>query len=879
MRFNVNVVMKAVTACAAGGAIAFCGIRMAHGHRQEAPAMLPTGKAIQPLGAQTQVGSFPVNMAISPDGKWLVVTNSGDREFLSVLKAADGSLVSQQEFNTSPGGGRRNKKGLYVGLTFAPTAGQPTVYASCGRDAKVVAYQIDPDGKLIPVERTLDFPPEPSSDPKRPKPDIIAHIAFNSDGSRLYAVNNQTSLATGLKGSVSILDTASDKVLGKIETPGYPYALAAMTKGPEADKKLYVSSERDGVVSVLDVRDPAKGRIVRDIRVGMQPIALLLDAAQKRLFVANAGSDTVSVVDTASDRVVSTLSLRLDTLPNLPGVTPTGLALSPDESRLYVTLADLNAVGVIAVKGKSLTLAGAIPVGWYPTSVVVSKDGAQLYVANAKGVQANNPNKEAAGPNHAWGHYIETILEGTVAGIAVPHDSDLKNMTTLVKSLNAPLTATRRTLPSIKHVIYIIKENRTYDQVLGDLPQGNGDPTLTLFGREVTPNLHALAERFVLLDNFYDCAEVSADGWNWSTSGMASEYDERNVRINYSGRGRTYDYEGENNGTPVDLIGMPDVNRAPGGYIWDLCAKQGVSYRNYGFFVTGGNSVTLDGKPLAQDNMPAKKALVGHTDTDFRQFDMAYADSDAWKRYNCPAQRQKQTYGKNASSCRFEEWKREFDGYVKDGKLPAFSMVRFPRDHTEGTAQGLSTPKAMVADNDYAVGQLVEAVSHSRYWKDTAIFVLEDDAQNGDDHVDAHRSICFVISPYIKKGTVDHAFYNTDSVLHTMEMLLGLPAMCQYDALAPVLDAFGESADNAEPYTAVLPSKAVISQMNEDDAYQRKLSDKLDFLAADRVPDPILNDIIWHSVKGKSVPEPPARHTLGQPQGAQGVSAPAREDD
>ena len=345
--------------------------------------------------------------------------------------------------------------------------------------------------------------------------------------------------------------------------------------------------------------------------------------------------------------------------------------------------------------------------------------------------------------------------------------------------------------PGIKHVFYIIKENRTYDQILGDMATGNGDKSICLFPRDVTPNQHALAERFAQLDNFYCCAEVSADGWDWSVSGMASEYTARNTPFNYSGRGREYDFEGQTNGVPVDLYNLPDVARAPGGYFWDACAAKGVSFRNYGFYLnfalTFASGVPDENRKYAanvRENFPTKRALVGHSDTDFRQFDMNYPDSELGKLLNLSIQNEKTAYGSHKSSSRYAEWKREFDEYVKNGKLPQFEMIRLPRDHTSGTRAGSLSPEAMVADNDYGVGQVVEAISHSPYWKQSAIFILEDDAQGGFDHVDAHRSVGFVISPWVKRGTLDSRFYNTDSMLRTMGLLLGLPPLCQYDAVA-----------------------------------------------------------------------------------------------
>ena len=657
-------------------------------------------------------------------------------------------------------------------------------------------------------------------------------------------------------------------------TPGFPYAIAALTKGVSADKKVYVSSEQDGCVSVLDVSDPMQGKDLKDIKTGDHPMALLLDKDQKRLFVANASSDTISQIDTATDTITRTWNLR--GRAKLSGITPTALALNPDETRLYVTLADRNALAVLDLKSKSPAPLGLIPTGWYPTSVVISPDGKRLFVANAKGARTRNPNG-ANGKTNNREQYIENILEGTVSLIPTPSDAELPPLTAL--AMRADLAPDNRKLPTtgIRHVIYIIKENRTYDEVLGDMAQGNGNKDLVLFGREVTPNQHALADRFVLLDNFYCAAEVSADGWNWSVSGMGSEYTERNVPFNYSGRGRDYDFEGGVNNLPVDLLDKPDVARAPGGYIWDAIAKKNLSYRNYGFFNQFEEAKLPNGKVIAKENAPTKRVLAGHTDVDFLRFAMNYPDSDADRLHNAYAPNDRKTYGAHNAPSRYAEWKREFDDYVRTDSLPRFEMVRFPRDHTSGTRTGLSSPRAMIADNDYAVGQLVEAVSKSKYWKETAIFIVEDDAQDGIDHVDAHRAPAFVISPYIKPNTVDHHFYNTDSVLHSMEQLLGIPPMCRYDADAPVFAAFGSTPINDAPYTAILPARSIIAEVNGQTAYRAKDSARLDFSRADHVPDGILNDILWHSIKGAKTPMPaPARSLAG---GSNRASMPSKSGD
>jgi YVTN family beta-propeller protein len=864
--------LKTVERSWAAAAVVACVIGAVTAARSRAPQKsdsavpLPTSHVITPEGSSVGVGSFPANLAVSPDGKYIAVTDTGFRESLSILSAADGRVVSQIVL---PSATKGHLSALYDGLCFAPApiSDNYLLYASRGPEDRIAVYTVDPaNGKLTDTGRSVNDPVAPS---RGGGPNFVAGIAASSDAGRLYVANNETSPWTGQKGSVSILDVANNKVLGRTPTPGFPYAIAAVTVGPNKDRKAFVASERDGVVSVLDVRDPAMANVTRDIPTGDHPMALLLDRAQRRCFVANSGSDTVSVIDTATDAVTATIVLRPTEAHGLPGATPTGLALSRDESRLYVTLGDMNAVAVVALTPDAGTLKGYIPAGWYPTAVAVDAAGDRLFVASAKGVQARNANKAPVGPKGEWGQYVDNIIEGAVSTVAVPGDAKLAALTDQVLANNrlrpSALTSGPSALPAteIKHVFYIVKENRTYDQILGDLPQGNGDAALTLFGRSVTPNQHALAERFVLLDNFYDCAETSGDGWNWTVSGMANEYTIRNLPFNYSGRGRSYDFEGTNNGVAVDLQGIPDVAAAPAGYLWDDCARHGISYRNYGFFnAFGGAIVGPPGTPLTPDNSPTKRALSGaRNDENYFRFDMTYTDSDAWQRYATPAPKQKKSYGAFAAPSRYSEWKRELDGYVQRGDLPAFVMMRLPRDHTQGTEIGLNTPRAMVCDNDFGVGEIVDAISHSPYWKDSATFVIEDDAQSGHDHVDAHRSTCFVISPFVKRSTVDHRFYNTDSVLRTMENLLGIPPMCQYDANAPLLDVFSVDAQNTEPYAALLPPKEIVCEVNGKAAYKAALSSTLDFRSEDRVPDAVLNDILWHSVKG-ALPEPAPRRTL-----------------
>ena len=845
----------AVGALAAiGGAAVMAAAPVAAPKDSNAP--LVTGKRLTPEGSQTNVGSFPSNLVLSPDAKYVLVTTAGMREYLSVLRANDGALVGRLDFNKKSAL-VDNKQALYYGLVCGKTeGGVTTVYASRGGEGVVSVLALDADGQLTDTGKVLTLAPDPGGDVA-----YAAGLALSADGAHLYVADNTANAKSGMRASLRIFDTASGTETASVDVPGYPYAVAAVTAGANAGRKVYVASEQRASVSVVD---PETGKSVREIATGTQPIGLLLDKAQARLFVANAGSDTVSVVDTHTDRVTHTILMRPDNMRGLPGATPTGLALSPDEKTLYVTLGDMNAVAV--VKLPAAALAGYLPVGWYPTGAVVSPDGARLFVANAKGVVVRNPNGEPRKDLADSPQYIENIIDGTVSTIDLTALPPLKTLTARVLANNQGVLGKKSKLqnPGIRHVFYIIKENRTYDQILGDLPRGNGDPALALYGRDITPNLHALAERFVLLDNFYCCAEVSGDGWNWSTASMASEFTERNVAHNYGGRRRPYDFEGSNNGIAVDRFDIPDAGRPPGGYIWDLCAAHGVSFRNYGFFT---DDFDIPRKSATEgtegvENSPTEKTLVGKTCAEFRLFDTNYADSDAWIDAKItPAPRQMKAYGKYNAPSRVSAWKREFAEYVKDGNLPSFSMIRLPRDHTAGTWDGCSSPTAMVADNDYAVGQVVDIVSHSPYWKSSAIVVVEDDAQHGYDHVDAHRSTAYVISPYIERAAHDSHFYNTDSVLRTMEILLGLPPMTQYDAIAPPMDIFRKNADNVEPYVAVLPARSILADVNAKTAYRSRDSARLlNTLREESGPDEQLNDILWRSRKG--TPPPPRHETL-----------------
>jgi len=918
------------------------------------PNPLVTGKRITlpPLGTQANVGSLPMNMILTPDGKYAISTDMGFRQGLvcvSTITGApaqpitapapinpDGSLaglpISKSiiqfgaEITTGPDAGAYGPLGLYYGLAVQSNGdGTSTLYASEGASNAVAVVTVGADGSLA-LKQTITLNAG----------DFAAGVALDGRGNLFVAVNETypagAAANTTTPGSLLVLDAVSGAIKSRysfilpvslladgktlFSPTNFPLAVAATAAG-----KVYVTSQRDGNVSVVDCTDPAYPKAGAIIPTGAHPISLLLNKAQTNLYVANAHSETVSVINTSTDAVTSTILLQPTGAHGLPGATPTGLALTPDESQLYVSLGDLNAVAVVGLAaGQTI---GYIPTGWYPTAVVASPLKKQILVANAKGTQTRYPN-----PGYQqftfFGQYDLNRIEGSVQTIPVPNSAQLPVETqqvftnnrlasigtaspTTVTSTN-PLAGINLQAGKIKHVFYIVKENRTYDQILGDEPSGNGEASLVLFGRDVTPNLHALAERFVLLDNFYDCGEASGDGWPWSTQGQASEYVIKNLPYNYSGRGRNYDFEGANNNYPAggfpttDPYGqplvpnspfhdptnngkapaVPDVSEAPGGHIWDDALKNinltgtGLTnkYRNYGFFALFGNNVTTpDNYPTDVGLQPAGHDGGGITDIDFRRYDAAYADSEGpLKTGVATALYPTQTYGHYAQPSRFTEWNREFQQMLTNDStgntVPAFETVRFMHDHTQGMSAGRHTPRAEVADNDYGVGQFVEAVSKSAIWNSSAIFVIEDDAQDGPDHVDGHRSTCYVISPFIKKNSVDHTFYNTDSVLKTMELLLNIPPMNQYDAIAsPILDFGTDATANASVYASTMPAAGILGEITPAAKIGsalfplEQLSAKMDFVHPDSAPAALLNEIIWKSVKGVHSKMPATHHS------------------
>ena len=718
-------------------------------------------------------------------------------------------------------------------------------------------------------------------------------------------------------GSVAIYDTATHRELGRytftdsfFSTSNFPLAIAATRDG----RRVYVASERDNALFVLNTANPAAPTLRAKIPTGDHPEALALSADERRIYVANADSDTLTVIDAAGNRVLDTILLRPAAAKNLPGCSPTGLCFSNDAKFAYVTLGDLNAVAVVDLADAEVD--GYMPTAWYPTSAVPDP-------RRPAPPRHQRQRQRPAHPQHPQLPRLDPPRR-------IPPEPARRRRRAprhpRPRRSRRPLRASPQEQPP-RHT----RPRRQPPRTL--LPEGRrhhprplhhqGEPhlrpnprrpaarqrrqiPLPLRPRNVTPNQHALAERFVLLDNLYACGEVSGDGWCWSTQSIANPYVARNVPYNYSQRGRKFDFEGQNNGYPTggfpakDPDGkplatlpyfkngaapIPDVAQAGGGYLWDLCTKNHISFRNYGFFgyfadEGAGYVGGPENYPSTKGLQPAGHDLAGLTDIDFRRFDMDYADSDGpanlfAKTGNKDFLYDTPTYGQYNAPSRFSEWKREFQEFFKKdptgNAVPNLMFLRIPCDHTVGGKSGKHTPTGYVADNDYAVGQIVEAVSHSPIWPHCAIFIIEDDAQSGADHVDCHRTTGFVISPHIAAHAVDHHFYNTDSFLRSMELLLNLPPLTHYDATAAPIMNWTIEPGNAAPWQAIMPPAELFAERNalasEAANSARRFyadlaaqSDKMDFVHPDAAPADQLNAIVWQLVRGPGSHPPHPRH-------------------
>jgi DNA-binding beta-propeller fold protein YncE len=896
------------------------------------PVQLPTGLVMTP-GAAPHSAIVPlkvgqaVTSALSPDGGELLVLTSGYNKDRGGRNADFSESVLVFDVRSFP---PRQVQAVSVPNAFCGLAWNPNgreFYVSGGVDDKIYVFERGPSryaqAGAVSLGHTaglglLSNAPAPLN-AAAPKP-MTAGIAVNRSGTAAVVANFYND-------SISVVDLQARRKIAELDlrpgvlnpaqsgVPGgeYPYWIAI-----EGDQKAYVSSPRDREIVIVQLR----GRISVTGRIAVtgQPNRMVLNRAQNRLYAALDNADAVGVIDTATDRLLAQFSVTAppSVLPQsgLPrGANPNSLALSPDETTLYISDGGTNAVAAAALRPDgSGEVTGLIPTGWYPNSVSLSADGKYLYVVNSKSVPGPNVGNcrgDVKAPNvrdceKVTTQYVLSLQRSSILAVAVPREAEMAALTRRVAENNRfdvvrsrmddPLIAELRR--RVHHIIYIVKENRTYDQVLGDLEVGDGDPALAEFPEPLTPNHHAMARRFVTLDNFFDSGEVSGVGWNWSTAARTTDYTEKTVPPNYANRGFAYDWEGTNRNVNVGVASLPervkaqpllspdpripaDPNLLPGdadvaapdsasgeagaGYIWDEVLRAGLTLRNYGFYCDLGryeNStknpsyVPISKTPFAdkvQQAFPTKKSLAPNTDLYFRSFDQNYADFFLYK-----------------------EWEREFDQFAGNGNLPSLTLLRLAHDHfgSFGTAlYGLNTPAMQIADNDYAIGMVAEKVANSRYKDDTLIFIIEDDAQDGPDHVDAHRSIAYVIGPYVKQGGVVSERYTTVSMVRTIEELLGVsPSSLQAAATAPMREVF-DLNQTSWTYRPVVPDLLRTSQLplppsaaanslprservlayahdRHDGAYWQKKIGDMDYDEEDKLDTPRFNRELWKGLMG-----------------------------
>lgn len=770
--------------------------------RNGANAMLMSGWQTTPAGRHLPSGDMILSGQVSPDGKLFAFTNTGyTRHQLHIV-----DLATEKELATFP------MEQAWSGLAWS--ADGKRIYVSSGAGYAgsdiLIFDRWDKEGWQEARGGFNLYAAQKSNS-------AISALVASGDGKHLFAVNNSD-------GFVYILDTHAGRGVGRVQTGDHPFAAVLAKDG----KTLYVTNLGGAEVAVVDVSTPSKPVVKRKIPVGSHPNDLALRESDGVLFVSCGNTNNVVAVDVATGQQLESISMSLG--PKAPpGSTPNSLALSANGETLYVANADNNSVAVVDVekKGKG-EVEGFIPTGWYPTLVRLTADGKRLLVGSGKGV-GTGPNKvkrpiDDVAPAVSFQHHGNN-LNGLVSFVDMPDKKRLSAYTKQVlenspykdELLETAAPSAETVIPvkvgqksPIEHVLYIMKENRTYDQVFGDLKQGNGDPSLTLFGWDVTPNQHTLAEQFVLLDNLYCSGEVSQDGQPWTLSAYATDFAQRAWTLSYSRHGR------------VNVANGIEQQATP--YIWELAAQKGLKVRTYGMGFRRGiaplRAVAYDEKPDGSPWGPSR---------DYQKADRFIAD--------------------------FEQLDRE-------GNVPNLMVMSLGENHTSGTAPGAFAPKAQVASNDVAVGKIVAAITKSKVWGKFAIFIIEDDAQNGPDHVDSHRTAGLVISPYVKRKHVDSTMYSTVSMLRTIELLLGLPPMTQHDAAAtPMFNSFMAKPD-LSGYTP-LPARLDLMTRNPAHGYGASESARMDFSEYDRVDEDALNRILWHSIKGEKVPMPaPVRRAL-----------------
>ncbi len=800
--------------------------------------LLPDGQRINAAGDLVVFGGRPVDVVVGPDGRFLYAK---DNRGIVVIDATTWEVVQELPFGKDRGGSQHG-----IALDGAGTR----LYATTAQRHLMIGTIAD-DGTLS-WQHTVELPGPKGTDASHP-----TGIALTPNGTHAW-------VALSRNNALAKIDLTTHSVEATIPTGIAPYDVVLSPDGatawvsnwggrrPTAEDHTADSSGTEvvvddrgigasGTVSAIDL---ASGETIAEITTGLHPTDLLLNRNGSRLFVANANSDTVSVMNTTTHTVLQELLVRPD--PKLPfGSAPNGLALNADESRLFVANGGNNAIAVVALEDpNAYRVTGFLPTAWYPAGLAWH-DG-NLYVANVKGLGSRKDKPENDGRS------VYDFL-GTINRIPESALDQLDRHTAAVhRQGNTPqvLTAWERShrttnpvpVPEnlgeasvFDHVVYIVKENRTYDQVLGELPQGNGDPSLCLYGRDVAPNHYALAEEFVLLDNFYCNGVNSADGHAWVTEGNVTDYLEKS----FGGFTRSYTW------------GDDALSYSSSGFIWDNVLAHGLSFRNYGEmdyaetvpaeatftevyenFKTGGEAVTFKQKIGIE-------RLQQFTAPDFPGWNMRIPDV-----------------------LRAERFLAELDDFSEQGTFPNMTLIYLPQDHTSGTKPGQPTPEAHMADNDLALGQIIEGLSKSPFWPKMCIFVIEDDPQNGFDHVDGHRSICFVVSPYTRRQSVVSHFYNQTSVLHTMARMLAIPPLNQRDAMSPLMgDCFTLKPD-LTPYIA-RPNTIPLDQLNPEltslaDEEKRWALASLaqDLTHVDAADEDTFNRIIWHAIKGVGTPYP-----------------------
>lgn len=762
---------------------------------------LPNGWSLTPAGTSLPLGDLPLTIAVSRSGRYAAITNDGQSiQSIQLIDVQAGRQLDSVVIGTAWGG-----------LVFS--ADEHFLYASGGNDNWIIRYAIR-DGRLVNTDTLV-------LGARLPNQVSPTGIALDEKKGLLYTVTKEDN-------SLYVVNLAKKAVVRKMPIGGEGYTCLL---SPDK-RELYISVWGEKKILIYNT---VANSFTDSVTTGDHPNDLCLGKDGRLLYVTNANDNSVSVIDIRRRKVLETLNASL--YPgSREGSTTNSVALADDEKTLFVANADNNCLAVFDVSKPGVSVSkGFIPTGWYPTCVRVI--GSRLFVANGKGFSSlANP----GGPNpidirqKVFLHQGDSVRSGTrreqyigggllmgsLSMIDIPAEKELGDYSRAVyrntpynkaTELNGdqdaeagnPIPVQVGKPSPIKHVFYVIKENRTYDQVLGDMPNGNGDTSLVLFGEKITPNQHALAREFVLLDNFYVDGEVSADGHNWTMGAYATDYMEKIWPSNYGHRG------GEMYTRHTFL------NK---DYIWDQAQKAGVSYRTYGEFV--------------RDGKPGIPALKGHFAPAFREFDLHYPDT-----------------------ARTRQWEQEFDSLVALGQVPQFCSIRLGTDHTEGTKAGRPTPFAHVADNDLAVGMLVEHLSRSPIWKESVVFILEDDAQNGPDHVDAHRSPAYIAGGYVKRQYTDHTLYTTSGMLHTMELILGMQPMSQYDAAAmPMWRSFAAAAD-ATPFTARL-AQVRLDEVNPENGKLAAMARGLDFSREDAVSDERMNAMLWKAAHGENAAAP-----------------------